>query len=363
MPGMSLSLCFRQSLALEQRLAMEMRLGQRLSMGLKQTLRLELYRKREDAFTKLYKQALGLKMVRRYHKHGMQFEYALVQKKDLPDIVRESGEIAFSHCLYSGFDALFCGVKHALARGSWLLFVVVDAYPGMMESYIEYAAVHERGEQVTLGDHNLASKLEFSIARKEGKLTGYMAWLELVCPGKFADVFTYQRHLELPDSKSFSVVLNTFAESDEAKEVQRMIEEFEWPFRLLQKLTLYDDQNEQAIILVRQAWEDVSMISTAETPTIKELLNRMRETVAKRLAMVSSRNLRRYLSMPRIEKEWQAVRRFADQQFVAALAGRQRNDSERYMDQLIDAGIPDSIPRDGALSLTFAEALNSLEKH
>ena len=355
--GMRMSLQISQSLRLRQEMEMT------LSQNLRQSLTLELvqllvYKKREEELTKLYRLALSHGMVRRYEKHGMTFEYALVAAKDVPAVVQASGDFAFSHCLFSGWDALFFGTQYALARGSWLLFVVHDHYPDMPERFIEYAAVHERGEQVTLGNHNLASKLEFAIARKEGKLVEYMAWLEEQCPGKFADVFSNQISLELPDEEEFQAVLETFSSSEEATRTRQMIEDFEWPYRLLQKLTLYNKRNDDAATIVMQALRTAEILVEGTGIPLKELVSRITSEVARLLHRIKERDLERYLSYSRLGKVWHDELVRVDQRFVEMLGARQRVDPD-YVQTLIDAGVVNGLPKEGVLSFSFAEALQA----
>lgn len=357
--GMSLGMSLRISQSLELRQSMELTLTQSLFITQQLKLALTLYIKRESELTRLYRNALKRGMVKLYDKHGMKFEYALVRAKDVPADLKVYGNWAFSHCLFKSFEALFFGKQYAMARGSWLLFVIYDMYPGMPEHYIEYAAVHERGEQVTLGDHNLASKFEFAIARKENNLVKYIAWLEEQCPAKFADVFSYQTHLELPAADEFQEVLESFSSSEEATKVRQMIEEFEWPYRLLQKLTLYKKRNEEVVEIATQALRVAEILAGESGLPLKELVGRVRVEVTKQLRFIIERELKCYISFPRLNALWRELRIGVDKKFVEMLNARQRS-NPNYLQELIDASISDSLPRDGVLSLSFAEALQAL---
>lgn len=356
---MHLGLSLKVSQSLELRESMELVLTQSLFIAQQLKLTLTLYIKREGGLIELYRNALKRGMVKLYDKHGMKFEYALVRANDVPANLTVDGNWAFSHCLFKGFEALFFGKQYAMARGSWLLFVIYDMYPGMPEHYIEYAAVHERGEQVTLGDHNLASKLEFAIAKKENNLVKYMAWIEEQCPAKFADVFSYQTHLELPAADEFQEVLETFSSSEEATKIQQMIEEFEWPYRLLQKLTLYKKRNEEVVEIATQALRVAEILAGESGLPLKELVGRIRVEVAKQLRFIVERELKRYISFPRLDALWRELRIGVDRKFVEMLNARQRS-NPNYLQELIEAGISDSLPRDEILSLSFAEALQAL---
>jgi hypothetical protein len=137
--GMSLE----QSLALEMRQTLEQRLYQSLTVIQLVRLELSLYREREQAFTRLYEKALNTGKVRTYNKHGLNFEYALVSVNDLPKSFEGNLEMAFSHCLYDKLEAELFGKLYALARGSWLLFVVEDMYPSIPFEWLELACMRK----------------------------------------------------------------------------------------------------------------------------------------------------------------------------------------------------------------------------
>ncbi len=348
----------RISQSLQLRETMEIFLYQSLCITQKLRLILALYMKREGELTRLYRRALDKGLVKLYDKHGMKFEFALVSKDDLPECVKSCG-MAFSHCVFKGFDALLFGQKYAVARGSWLLFVVYDMYPGIPESYIEYAAVHERGEQVTLGDHNLASKLEFSIAKIENNLVKYMTWIEEESPVKFADIFNYQTHLELPDSEEFRKDLETFTSFEEAEVVKGMIERFEWPFSLLQKLTLYKKRSDEVVEIAGQAMRTAEILVGEAGIPLVELIARVRDEVIGQLRLITKRQLGHYINFPYMEIFWWERRMRVDREFLKMLDLRKRI-SPDYDQEIIEADIASGLPRDNVLSFSFAEALRAL---
>jgi len=348
---LSMSLCLRQTL--------EMRLEGYLFIKQKLEPSLELYAKRESELTRLYRIALNRGMVRLYNKHGMKFEYALVSVKDLPVDLRVSEQWAFSHCLFKSFEALFFGKKYALANGSWLLFVVYDMHPSMSKNYIEYAAVHERGEQVTLGDHNLASKLEFAIAKKENNLLKYITWLEKHCPAKFANVFSYQTHLELPDIDEFQETLEIFSSSEEATEIRRMIEDFEWPTIILKKLMVYKRKNEEAAKIITRTLRAAEAFVDKGGLSLKEIIVNIRKEITRQLSFVTEREVWDYISLPQIDDLWRELRINVDRKFLEMLNRKQKVNPD-YLKELMAADIKDSLPREGVLSLSFGEVLKSL---
>jgi len=301
--GMGMSMTLRVSQALELRQAMEIQLNQSLIVEQKIMLQLTLYQEREKTLTKLYAKALKRGDVKLYQKHGMKFEYALVNKNEVPEsILRECGS-AFSHVLFNGFEALFMGTKYALSRGSWLLFVVRDFYQYTPPNFLEFWAVHERGEQVTLGDHNLATKLEFAIAAKEKKIRQYIKWLEKNSPDHLANVFAYQMHLELPDDDEFQKLLRLSLKTEEVQLIRQYIDEFQWPFSLLQKLSLYDKNNEKITQALRHASDTLAYFvsnSYGLEPTYLMVQQQM-IMLFQKIAQ-----LRKFLSVIRQTQEWHA---------------------------------------------------------
>ncbi len=348
---MSLSIRISPQLALRQ--SLEINLGQVISIKPELKISLTLYKEREGICTKLYKDALKKGNVRQYEGHGMTFEFALVSIKDVPEFIYKQCGHAFSHCLMSGWDALLGGQRYARSRGSWLLFVIHDMYPEMPEKAIEYVAVHERGEMVTLGDHNLASKLEFAIAAKENKLRWYMNWIEVNCPASFADVFSYQVHLDLPDTEKMRDALEVFQSSEEAELVLNMIEEFEWPYSVLQRLSKYKKVSDEVAGIISRA------ISSAESYVssslrVVQITTSVDAMVKETLHEIVERGFKQYVSIARVGDLWRKQLISLDTKFAEVLTNKQQLlGLSVYIDELGEAGNPNSL----GLPLDFAEML------
>ncbi|MFO0704924.1 MAG: hypothetical protein U0517_03095 [Candidatus Andersenbacteria bacterium] len=350
------------SQALTQRMNLEQSLEQRLSVKQSLKLALKLYLKREDEIKKLYAKALRLGKVYRYKRYGMEFEFACVSVKDTPpEIYKHSGH-AFSHCLFNPWEAFFGGIKFALSRGSWLLFVIEDMYgEPLPQACIDYAAVHERGEQVTLGDHNLASKLEFAIAAKEQKLRWYMEWTEATCPVKFADVFTYQVHVELPqgeEAAELDACLEVFQASAEAQAVRSMMEEFEWPMSLLRKLELYAEANDTMAGHVTRMFESCSVVVSGASTPIGIINGKIGELLTKELTKIATGELRRCLSIPRLSTVWeQGYRQLSAVHAEMVIKRGELVGMLAFADELKDLENGGSLPNRGVFSPHFEEAL------
>lgn len=361
-PMLSLKPTLRISQALELRQSLECVLCQSLKIVQKLCLALELYIKREHQLTALYRKALEEGRIKLYEKHGLKFEYALVSEKEVPKEILTSCGHAFSHCLFNGFEALIFGKRYAISRGSWLLFVVYDIYyPQMPDSFIEYAAVHERAEQATLGDHNVASKLEFAVAAKEGRLKRYIYWLEENCPVKLADVFNYQVHLDLPDDEEFRRDLEDSRSCKINAAILRMIENFQWPYFALRKLNSYKRINERIMEIISQVLSAMDYFVRDGASPLGEIIPEVRKRVRAALRRIIDDRLEKFANPASIEPAWRTLLIKIGDQFARRLSSfKQANPN--YLGEFLKAGVEEGFPRDGVLSLSFSEALKAAAK-
>ncbi len=356
--SMGMGLRLRLSTALSLRHSLEMKLGTVLVMRPELRLSLKVYKERENICTKLYSQALKQGNVREYQRHGMAFEFALVSRKDVPESIKKQCGRAFSHCLFSGWDMMLGRREYALSKGSWLLFVIYDMYPEMPEKVVEYAAVHERGEMITLGNHNLACKLEFAIAAKEKRIRWYMGWIEEHCPVQFAEAFSYDTHLELPDSDELQRLLEVFQSSEKACYVRSMIEEFEWPYSVLQRLSKYKEVNSKIGGIITRVLGEGSFNLDSANFTIKNLLAEAEKVVSRCLEEIRQRGFKRYVSLPRINALWRDQLTALDTIFIETLNRKRQIMSQRdYLQEHAEVGFVNSLPREGKLSRNFSEVL------
>lgn len=207
------------------------KLMEALQQRLYQKLELRQYQTLQDRLVALYGEAKDRGDVRNFNRHGLAFEYARVRREEVPDLAEKLG-CGFAYCRFD-----FLGVE----APKWLLFVIPDFFAPlqMPETYVEYVAVHEHGEAMTMGMHELATLLEFAIAKKERKLGAYLSWLEQNYSVKFTDIFSHHRHVIVPEGRDFQNLLEASSDGKYAWQVRRMIEEFEWPYKALQKLCRY----------------------------------------------------------------------------------------------------------------------------
>ena len=355
-----------QRLELRQELKMTQaqKLGQKLEQSLRvmqtQRLGLRLYIERESLLKRLYLRAIKNDDICHYEKNGMSFDYAIVCIKDLPEELVQWHSAAFSHCLYDPFEAMFCGTQYALARGEWFLFVIEDMIPGSRK-WQEYWAVHERGEQVTLGRHDLATKLEFAVSDLEGQVKQYIAWLETDYPDKFWDVYNYKQYLVLPDDDEFIRVLQTFASSNEAVAVKQLIAEFDWPLPLLKTLSKYRQYADR----LHKYMEEILMLVM---PLIPETMSSLPKLLADIKGIVR-KSLRSYLEYgglppcisPSMVAEWHETRRTIDQEFLTLIAIKEKAGIPGYtLEDRMAVGLNSAeLPNEGILSRDLLTVFNT----
>lgn len=365
MIGMGLGMSLVQSQALQLRQSIECSLSQNLMVTQKQMLSMMLYKKKEDELVALYKKALARGDVRLYDKHGLKFEIALVLQKEIPPEILKNCGPAFSHVLFSGFEMLFLGIKKALSRGSWLLFVAKD-YKSVPEKFLEYWAVHERGEQITLGDHNLATKLEFNIAAKEKTLRNYVKWLEENEPDHLANVFAYQMHLDMPDDDDFKNLLKTNQQSEEVQRLRELIEQTNWPYLVLQKLSLYEKMNKKIAKKIGQI--NNYILFALEKNSALDVIVEIEKGLIANFQEISA--LRKYLSVLRHTVSWEyAIKQLENKMSerrsrIGLISSEKTKAQTEFIDELKRLGIEiNSLPKKGIFSIDLTEAFDYALTH
>jgi hypothetical protein len=231
--SLGLGLCMLQTQS--HRETLEQKLRQALKQRHYQKLELCQYQTLQDRLVALYREARDRGDVRNFDRHGLAFEYARIHREEVPDLAEMLG-CGFAHCR---LDFLGIGAP------KWMLFVIPDFFAPlqMPETYVEYVAVHEHGVAITMGMHELATLLEFAIAKKERRLGAYLGWLEQNYSAKFTDVFSQHRHVLVPEDRDLQNLMEVSCSGEYALQVRKMIKEFEWPFKALQKLCRYAKSN------------------------------------------------------------------------------------------------------------------------
>lgn len=357
---MGLRLDMSQSLTMEQRCRLEQSLEANLLVVQEcRTALIHEHRKQEEICTRIYRRALRHGRVFRYEKHGILFEYALVSKREVPAAIQRFCGHAFSHCLYDNFTAMFCGRGAALARGSWLLFVISDFYPDMPQEAIEYAAVHERGEMVTLGDHTLARKLEFGIAAREKKLQLYLEWAQRHCPSLIGDAYSYEVHTAVPDDEAMQASIQAFLSSEEAQHIRDLINEIEWPMSVLRRMERYRSTNELISGIMQRACE-VAEQSCSGNRRVLDVVDEIRTLLSASLKDITP-EMRDVLNPARQNDFWYRFRTKLETRFLAwCNIHRQALSAAEYAQEMLDAKVGRGLPTDGVLSMKVEGVLSAI---
>jgi len=229
-----LSLQLRQELSQQQKLEQKLEQKVELNQKLSQKISLNLYLEVEDFMKGLIRKVNNRNSWKTFNKHDFKFTYASVNYAEVKHIVDVTGP-GFAHCQYNMFDGI--------QRGDWTLFVVTDMIPSSFEQYV---ALHERGEQLSLGNHYFASKLEFAAVGKDWMTKKYASWIDYKMPTKFTDLTIPVLFPLIPDD--FLDELRTMGNDvDEQRHAEDFIEENPLPELIMKKALSYEQINQDLI--------------------------------------------------------------------------------------------------------------------
>lgn len=167
-----------------------------MSLAIMQTVKIVLVQKMEDRYQTMLRITSdilsenmgragrgGKDSFQQFDMQGMSIRCFVFEKGDYtnPDIA-ESAEYLQYELDESGGGFCFYNQNN----GQFTLFIDGDKYPQEVRPFM---AVHEYGEMV-FSDHARATRLEFTVAKKERRLTRYINWLKKNHPSKFANVVT-----------------------------------------------------------------------------------------------------------------------------------------------------------------------------
>ncbi|PIN81061.1 hypothetical protein COV13_02615 [Candidatus Woesearchaeota archaeon CG10_big_fil_rev_8_21_14_0_10_32_9] len=229
-----LSLQLRQELSQQQKLEQKIEQKVELNQKLSQKVSLELYLEVEDFMKGLIRKVNNRNSWKNFNKHDFKFTYAAVKYAEVKHIVDVTGP-GFAHCQYNMFDGI--------QRGDWTLFVVTDMIPTEFEQYV---ALHERGEQLSLGNHYFASKLEFAAVGKDWITKKYASWIDQKMPTKFTDLTIPVLFPLIPDD-FLDELRNMGNDVDEQRHAEDFIEENPLPELVMKKALTYEQINQDLI--------------------------------------------------------------------------------------------------------------------
>jgi hypothetical protein len=132
---------------------------------------------------RLYDQALTKNELKHFEKHGLNFDYALIDTEKL----HSRGSVA--RWIYTYKYAF--AIRRKPEEDFSLIFVCEDLLP---PKFWDIAAVHEYGDIINqkIDDikkiHEKSIKLEFDIAKKEGLFDEYLEWIRKNHPGRIKEL-------------------------------------------------------------------------------------------------------------------------------------------------------------------------------
>ncbi|MBI4140417.1 hypothetical protein HY485_01125 [Candidatus Woesearchaeota archaeon] len=214
-----------------------------------------------------------------FDKWGFKFQYGLIPSKMTP--YKMAG---FAHCFYDPVEALF----GRISRGDWTLFVVEDLAP---LEFREDVALHERGEEISLGNHYFASQLEFAGVKRGRKTGKYVKWIDANYPTKFVDL-TENVCSILPEELRAELEQKE-RENKETYTAQDMIDKYPLPTKVLELVVKYDDVNkyvremimgcigpcQQAIYMASTIDEAVRAVNGIITPILRKISGKQARVV------------------------------------------------------------------------------------
>jgi len=229
----------KQELKLEQRLALKQKLALKLEKQLVMKITLEQYCDLEEVINGLIDWTNQHKKWALFDKNGFKFEYACVPYR-LAEPIADKAGCGFAHCQYAPF--------RDVQANAWTLFVVENMVP---KELIDFVALHERGEELSIGNHYFASQLEFAYVRKRTKIQSYINFIESDYPSKFTDLTQKVLFPILPEE--LIERLNSAGKRNqvELEMAEKLIEEYPLASNVLRRIDKYERATERVEEILR----------------------------------------------------------------------------------------------------------------
>lgn len=308
--GMGFGLQLRVEQKPELRQCLEQRLEHKLEQQHRQELTLGQYLQQEDIITGLIRYADEHNTWKNVDKEGFNFSYALVPYKLAKPIADIAGP-GFAHCLLNPFEGR--------AMGTWNLFVVDGMMP---DKFRELVAFHERGEEISLGNHYFSSQLEFALAKKWKQVKDYIGFIDSKYPSKFVDLTEEVLFPILPEELTDFLTQQGRRNESELRTAERLIEEYPLPSEVLKFMDRYERKTEKVCELLKSGF------SATQGEIIGIRLNRLTtpEEINK-IVNIRLTNIFEYIdgrlyevvSKPRAEEMYRFVRKLIETEAYATL--------------------------------------------
>ncbi len=285
---------------LEQKLVQKQTLQMQQKVTVKQTLK--QYLEQEDFIKTLITYANTNDTWTEFNKDGFKFTYAKIPYELAKPIAKEYG-YAFSHCMYDGWEAMLLGKKYALAQGDWIKFLVADKLLGLEADYF---AIHEYGEELSLGNHYFASKLEFGYAEKNKHSKEYTQFIDAKFPSKFVDL---QENVLFPILPEELIEIITAKEQSSQKQkelklAEEIIEKYPVPNIVITKIKQYSFETDRICRLIDNCTVELQngiyhILNT--TYSTEQVASYIDKTIRESMKNLNIKSLNA-LSKPRIEQ-------------------------------------------------------------
>jgi len=232
----------------EQRLKLEARIEARLEQQMVMEMTLAQYLEQEDLVRKFIEWADEHKAWKKFDRDSFDFTFGELPYKIAKPIADVAG-LGFAHCMYNPFEALFFGKKVALAKGNWVLFIVEDKIPTDLKDFV---AIHERGEEISLGDHYFSSQLEFALTKKRNSVMDYVRFVDRESPEKFTDLTQKVNFPILPQELIGFLTEQGKRSELELERAEQLIEKYPLPYIVLRKIVRYREITDNVCELLRE---------------------------------------------------------------------------------------------------------------
>ena len=114
----------------------------------------------------------------------------------------------------------------------------------IVPSSVELVAIHERGEELSLGNHYFATQLEFAYAQHSKNLKRHVDWIDTRFPSKFADLTQKVMFPILPEDLLEDLQAQGKRNASELEVAEKLITHYPLPFMLLKKMHEYSRATE-----------------------------------------------------------------------------------------------------------------------
>lgn len=304
MAGMEMRMESRMSQEMQQRMELEQILEMKLEQQLAMRMTLAQYLQYEDIFKGFIHYADDNNTWADFNKEGFSFRYARLPYRLAKPVADMTGP-GFAHCWFNPLESTLLGEKYALSQGDWTLFLVRDKVPSELHDFV---ALHERGEEISCGDHYFASQLEFALAAKRRKVRPYSGFIDQNFPTKFVDLTQKVNFPILPEELLEFLSHQGKRNEVELDNAQRLIEEYPLPTPILKRMAKYEGTNQRVEKKLHKLHN--LQLKTyqmfAEGKTAGEVVDAIDTGLREGLSTVT-RDEYRVLVPPRINQKWQAL--------------------------------------------------------